>query len=488
MKTYKLAFHWALLFCLFMLLILKVPHEISFLEYFQYFPNLKLNEEVLFNFLPKTILVLFCCVFIKELNTFSWNESLNFLGFKNIKFMQLLVGLLLVIPLMVFYYVACWEGLKENIDIIVHPDVLVCSSAVFGILFEEIVFRGFFFQLLRPGRSFLKTAALSGFLWALLHLLNLTIGLSDNVDLGKFAQLFFRTFVSSFSLAYLFERFGNAIWGCLIVHIGIDSVLFIDLDKLREVENRNLLLSLSFWGCYILLNILAFPIINRFSRAEISNKKLLFRQPTKFNFLFENNLLIKRVIQSFSFFLIIGFIVLVSINASKAIIFKLAYYQRVAEINPNDPQSHYQLSGIYYDLGRYEDVVQESQKAIDLKPNYSEAYFRWGGALAQLGRFQEAGSKFEKAIMLNPLDNLSYDYWGAVLISSRKYDEAIAKLQTAIKINPNDDFAYNYWGFALEDLGKNDEAIQKFKKVIKIGKDRSLIKMARTEVLKLSPN
>jgi tetratricopeptide (TPR) repeat protein len=263
-------------------------------------------------------------------------------------------------------------------------------------------------------------------------------------------------------------------------------VLLLDTTEIHSIDKNHLFFKFILFGGFLLLVLLTFPLVNAFFPEVVEGEKFeIEKRPGKFMYFFDGNIFVKWFVYLLSFIVIFGYLVLVVICAPKPEEEKMKLCQRLTKIYPYDSDDHYFLSGAYLDLGRYEDVISESQKVIEIDPKYSDAYFRWGAALSRLGKNEEAVTKFEKATDLNPLDDVSYDYWGCALIGLRKYDDAIDKIQKALTINPKDDNAYNYWGFALEYLGKKAEAIQKFQKVLDISSNPDLINAANGEIVKL---
>lgn len=77
---------------------------------------------------------------------------------------------------------------------------------------------------------------------------------------------------------------------------------------------------------------------------------------------------------------------------------RIAEFQEVAEMMPDDPVVRFGLAGAYLEAGRAEDAAREYREAIRLKPDYSAAHRGLGRALERAGRLAEAKAAYEKAI------------------------------------------------------------------------------------------
>lgn len=77
---------------------------------------------------------------------------------------------------------------------------------------------------------------------------------------------------------------------------------------------------------------------------------------------------------------------------------RIAEFQEVAALMPDDPVVRFGLAGAYLEAERPEDAVREFQAAVRLKPDYSAAHRGLGRALERAGRLTEARAAYERAI------------------------------------------------------------------------------------------
>jgi DNA-binding winged helix-turn-helix (wHTH) protein/Flp pilus assembly protein TadD len=70
-------------------------------------------------------------------------------------------------------------------------------------------------------------------------------------------------------------------------------------------------------------------------------------------------------------------------------------YQRSLELDPNDDETHHQLSMVYSHIGLLDEAQASVARALDLNPNNTMARFRAGLYCAYQGRFDEALTIFK---------------------------------------------------------------------------------------------
>jgi Flp pilus assembly protein TadD len=69
---------------------------------------------------------------------------------------------------------------------------------------------------------------------------------------------------------------------------------------------------------------------------------------------------------------------------------RIAEFQEVAELMPDDPVVRFGLAGAYLEAGQAEAAAREYREAIRLQPDYSAAHRGLGRALEAAGRPEEA--------------------------------------------------------------------------------------------------
>ncbi|WP_286032707.1 tetratricopeptide repeat protein [Brachyspira pilosicoli] len=125
------------------------------------------------------------------------------------------------------------------------------------------------------------------------------------------------------------------------------------------------------------------------------------------------------------------------------------------------------------DLGLYEEAIEDYDKAIELNPNYPDTHYNIGIAKSNLGLYEEAIKDFNKAIGLNPNYSKAYNNRGNARSNLKQYKEAIEDYDKAIELNANYSNTYDNMRLSKTDLGLYEEAIKEYDKDIELNTNYS---------------
>ena len=169
-------------------------------------------------------------------------------------------------------------------------------------------------------------------------------------------------------------------------------------------------------------------------------------------------------------------------------------------LQPGFPETHNQLSYLFYRTDDSEDALAEARTALSMDPENAEAYRYLGLALYADGQYGAALHAFDEALVREPANSsanaevyfdmgithrdqgdlrraaIAYrhalvirpDYWeahsnlGVVLHDQGKLDEAIAEYRAAKRLNPDEASVRNNLGNTLCDKAEYDSAITEF--------------------------
>jgi tetratricopeptide (TPR) repeat protein len=140
----------------------------------------------------------------------------------------------------------------------------------------------------------------------------------------------------------------------------------------------------------------------------------------------------------------------------------------------DNAQYRFKQGGFQFNAGDFEGAMINFDKVIRINPNNYEAWFIRGVALEKLGNYEESITSYKKALKLNPSYHQAWQGYGNVLCFVMRYEEAITCFDKAIEFKSDDDQAWSNRGAALANLGLNKEAIESFDEAIKLNpKDQS---------------
>ena len=110
---------------------------------------------------------------------------------------------------------------------------------------------------------------------------------------------------------------------------------------------------------------------------------------------------------------------------------------KALEIDKSLPEAHAALALIVqnYDWD-WQTAEKEFRRAIELNPNYATAHHWYAEHLMWRGRFDEALQESERARQLDPLSLIIASDNGAILLFARQYDRAIEKFRSVLAMDP----------------------------------------------------
>ena len=110
---------------------------------------------------------------------------------------------------------------------------------------------------------------------------------------------------------------------------------------------------------------------------------------------------------------------------------------KALEIDDHLPEAHAALALIVQNNDwDWQTAEKEFRRAMELNPNYATAHHWYAEHLMWRGRFDEALQESEKARQLDPLSLIIAADNGAILYFSRRYDRAIDKFRSVLEVDP----------------------------------------------------
>ena len=147
-------------------------------------------------------------------------------------------------------------------------------------------------------------------------------------------------------------------------------------------------------------------------------------------------------------------------------------YNRLLEIEPENPHIYYELGHIYLDKNEMMNAANAFKLALNLDKKNAFVHNSLAYSLLQLGLTDEAIEHYKEAINLNP-DNewtaIVAQALGTIYLEIKNNSEAaIAMYQTGLVLNPKSADIYISMGDAFSKMGDNDLAIKHYCDAIKV--------------------
>ncbi len=142
-------------------------------------------------------------------------------------------------------------------------------------------------------------------------------------------------------------------------------------------------------------------------------------------------------------------------------------FQRAAQLEPTNEDALTGLGGAYESLGKRQDAESTYKKIVQLRPNYWRGYNLLGAFYLRQAQYDDAAKMFQKVIERTPESFRGYANLGAVYIYEAKYAEAIKPLEQSLAIHATAD-TYSNLGTAYYYQRRYAEAVTTYEKALQL--------------------
>jgi serine/threonine protein kinase/tetratricopeptide (TPR) repeat protein len=142
-------------------------------------------------------------------------------------------------------------------------------------------------------------------------------------------------------------------------------------------------------------------------------------------------------------------------------------FQRAAQLEPTNEDALIGLGGAYESLGKRQDAENTYQKIVQLRPSYWRGYNLLGGFYLRQAQYDEAAKMFQKVIERTPESFRGYANMGAAYLYEGKYAEAIKPLEQSLAIHPTAD-TYSNLGTAYYFQHRFADAVRIYEKALQL--------------------
>ena len=142
-------------------------------------------------------------------------------------------------------------------------------------------------------------------------------------------------------------------------------------------------------------------------------------------------------------------------------------FQRAVQLEPSNEDAYIGLGGAYERLGKTQDAENTYKKIVQLRPNYWRGYNLLGAFYLRQAQYDDAARMFQEVIEHTPESFRGYANLGATYLYEAKYAEAIKPLQQSLAIHPTAD-TYSNLGTAYYYQHRFNDAAQTYAKAVQL--------------------
>ncbi|GAA4812753.1 tetratricopeptide repeat protein [Litoribaculum gwangyangense] len=140
-------------------------------------------------------------------------------------------------------------------------------------------------------------------------------------------------------------------------------------------------------------------------------------------------------------------------------------YAKAYMLDKNFLDALYSLACVKFDLGEYEEAIEDLSSLLKISPELSHVYTLRGAAYKALEKYQNALKDYTAAIFINPSVDTYYNR-GVFLMDVKYYEEANNDFKKVLRADRNNAYGYFYSGASNLFLGKFLNAIEDFSKAL----------------------
>jgi len=158
------------------------------------------------------------------------------------------------------------------------------------------------------------------------------------------------------------------------------------------------------------------------------------------------------------------------------------HYLKAIQTKPEYDTAHLWY-GLYLSIvGRFDESIQEMQKARELAPLEPVNPTLVGWALYVARRFDEAIGELRKVIESDPQFAIAYWYLAASCLAKKMWGEGIVTIQKFVELSGESVIAVSNLGYAYASAGMRDEALKILERLDRLSKDRYVGSLWRAAV------
>lgn len=140
---------------------------------------------------------------------------------------------------------------------------------------------------------------------------------------------------------------------------------------------------------------------------------------------------------------------------------------KALELDDTLPEAHASLAQIKRDYDwAWADAEREFRRAIELNPSYADGHHFYSHYLRALGRTEESLNESKRALELDPVDPVINVHLGWNYLYAHQYDLAIGQFLRTLDLDPNFTEAHEFLGQAYEQKSMYSQAAKEFQEAV----------------------
>jgi serine/threonine-protein kinase len=147
--------------------------------------------------------------------------------------------------------------------------------------------------------------------------------------------------------------------------------------------------------------------------------------------------------------------------------------QKALVLDPINSDAYRELAKTYQRMGKLKDAESTYMNAIAVRPGYWGTHNELGGFYYRLGRYAEAEKEFRSVVALTPDNARGYKNLGVIANSQKRYEEAARMYEKSVAIKPSDG-AYSNLGAVYYTMAQYAEAARYYELAIQMNGHESL--------------
>lgn len=144
------------------------------------------------------------------------------------------------------------------------------------------------------------------------------------------------------------------------------------------------------------------------------------------------------------------------------------FLTRATKAAPAQPTFHYNLGGIFKELGELDLAASSYRRVLSLTPD-PEAFNNLGIVLKAQGKVSDAIDCYKRALALKPDFAEAHNNLGNTFLALRKLEDATVCFRHALAVAPHLQHAHSSLGVVLLAQGRLDEAISSHLQALRLG-------------------